>query len=258
MMNISPQEMQQILETFGGMIAGVGIAVAAALLSNVILSLGIRWFIFQKAGQKGWKALIPIYSDYTYYKIAWSGRIYVILFICSILTGIMGAIFGAAESKIGLFVTLACSIALFGAYAIIAMRLQFKMAQAFGKNDYFAIGLYFLNSIFTSILAFGTAEYQGLKEQKRGKKDQENPPVHRSRQPQPRPTEAEVSPTRPYPSNTQARYAAPYAQQNEFSRQMNHASAPQNSAYGAYQQPAQQPMPRSTRRSMRNAEQGEG
>ena len=44
----------------------------AMLISLVLLILYVvgRWKLFEKAGEEGWKALIPFYSYYTYVKIA--------------------------------------------------------------------------------------------------------------------------------------------------------------------------------------------
>ena len=36
-----------------------------------ILQIIANWNIFTKAGEAGWKSLIPIYGDYVSYKIAW-------------------------------------------------------------------------------------------------------------------------------------------------------------------------------------------
>lgn len=158
---MTAQELQMFLETYGEAFLSVGVSLAAALLSTCVLVIAIRWCIFKKAGQKGWKALIPVYSDYVYYKIAWSGRVYVILLLCSLGSVILGAVATALNQNIGLAVTAVCGVAVAGANAIVSMVIHFKMAHAFGRSDYFAVGLYFLNKIFTAILAFGEAKYVG-------------------------------------------------------------------------------------------------
>lgn len=139
-----------------------GIAYVIALaLSMVVMMLGMRWFVFVKAGQKGWKALIPFYSDYINYKIAWDGRIYVALLVGSIASALLGAICGLIHPVFGMVISVICNTAVLGAGALAGMILQFKMARAFGRNDYFAVGLYFVSPVFTAILAFGDAHYQG-------------------------------------------------------------------------------------------------
>lgn len=43
---------------------------------------------------------------------------------------------------------------------VVAILLNVKLAEKFGKTGGFAVGLIFLNVIFMAILAFGDAEYQ--------------------------------------------------------------------------------------------------
>ena len=40
------------------------------LLAIIALTLVSLWFCFKKAGEKGWKALVPFYNYYTLYKIS--------------------------------------------------------------------------------------------------------------------------------------------------------------------------------------------
>ena len=71
---------------YGGALAAGGFSMAfgiATALSVLVLLCGLRWFIFVKAGQNGWKSLIPIYSDYISYKIAWDSRIFSMLVVIS-------------------------------------------------------------------------------------------------------------------------------------------------------------------------------
>lgn len=131
------------------------------LLSGVILTYCIRWFIFAKAGEKGWKALIPFYSDYITYKIAWDGRIYLATLIASIASTVLGSVFGLIHPALGMFFSIVLSTVATAAKAIADLILNFKLARAFGKSDYFFVGLYFLNNVFTAILAFGECEYKG-------------------------------------------------------------------------------------------------
>ena len=159
---MSSYEMRQLMYALEGVISSFGGTIVAALLSGVVLTYGIRWFIFKKAGQKGWKALIPFYSDYINYKIAWDGRIYLAIIIGQVAAAILSAICGLISAGFGAFVSIVCNTIVMGAGAIAGMILQFKMARAFGRNDYFAIGLYLLGSVFTALLAFGDSEYKGV------------------------------------------------------------------------------------------------
>lgn len=159
--SVSAREMESILEMLMGSIGAFIGPIIATLLSGVILTYCIRWFIFAKAGEKGWKALIPFYSDYINYKIAWDGRIYIALLIGTVGSTVLGALIGLLSAGLGMVISVVLSTIVAGAKAVAGMILQFKFARAFGKNDYFAVGLYFLNNVFAAILAFGECEYRG-------------------------------------------------------------------------------------------------
>ena len=92
-----------------------------------ILIVWISWFkIFSKAGEAGWKALIPLFNIFIYTKIVnkpiWWFIIYLIIPIGYILS-------------------------------------TFEVSRLFGKNLIFSIGLIFLPIIFYPLLAFGKAEF---------------------------------------------------------------------------------------------------
>ena len=64
-----------------GMIAGFGAGASVLLLAIAVFSIVCMWRVFVKAGEPGWKCLIPIYNIYVFYKIAWEAKyfLYVIL-----------------------------------------------------------------------------------------------------------------------------------------------------------------------------------
>ena len=90
------------------------------------LLLIANWKIFTKAGQAGWKTLIPIYNGMVLFKIIY---------------GSMGKFF-------------LLIIPVFGQiYYIISM---FRLARVFGKGGGFGFGLWVLPTIFTLSLGFST------------------------------------------------------------------------------------------------------
>lgn len=205
---MSSYEIESMLEMLMGSAGSFIGPVIASILSGVILTYCIRWFIFVKAGEKGWKALIPFYSDYINYKIAWEGRIYLLLLAGTAGSWILGSVFGLLSPGLGMVVSILLSTVVAGAKAVAKMILQFKFARAFGKNDYFAVGLYFLNNVFTAILAFGDCAYR--------KQLQDDPGASMR--------------SEPYPQRNQNAGGFPPVQQGY----------PQQSANpGAYQQPSQ-------------------
>ena len=112
---------------------GTGVMTVYMIFVLVILVLTIiaRWKLYTKAGRPGWASLIPFYTQYCFYDIAWgTGWLFLLGFvpIVNIVVGIM---------------------------------VNFKLAKAFGKATGFGFGLLFLNTIFMLILGLGDAKYEG-------------------------------------------------------------------------------------------------
>lgn len=160
-MDMNMNQIMEMFQAMGGLAINLISTLVAGLLSSVILTYAVRWFIFRKAGEKGWKALIPFYSDYIHYKICWDGRIYLAILVATVANTIIGTVFGWIVPALGAVVSVIGSVAVAAAKAIADLIMQFKFARAFGRSDYFVVGLYFLNNIFTAIIAFGDSEYKG-------------------------------------------------------------------------------------------------
>ena len=117
----------------------------------VLLCILAYWMIFKKAGEAGWKALIPIYSTYTEYKLVWNTKMFAVFMAFVIVTAILERVDGM------LFLYYAASI------GTIVMNIMacVKMSMSFGHGTGFAIGLILLNPIFLLILAFDGSAYIG-------------------------------------------------------------------------------------------------
>lgn len=100
-----------------------------------ILMIIAMWKIFTKAGEAGWKAIIPIYSTYILFKIIYGSGWRFLLMLIPIV-GI-----------------------------VISIMMDIDLARSFKKGTGFAIGLIFLYPIFLMILGFGDATYAGTKTQ---------------------------------------------------------------------------------------------
>lgn len=90
----------------------------------------VYWKIFTKAGETGWKSMIPVYNNYILYKITYGNGW---LFLLTLIPGL------------GFF---------------IELKQKFDLAKVYGKGISFGIGIFFLEIIFLPILAFGSSEYQ--------------------------------------------------------------------------------------------------
>ena len=123
-----------------------------------ILQIVANWRIFTKAGEAGWKSIIPVYGDYVSYKIAWQPAYFWLVFILGIISSIVS---GMADPN-GTNATILLIISLIKiVLAFISIMYSVKLARAFGKGIGFAIGLIFLQPIFMLILGFGDCEYYG-------------------------------------------------------------------------------------------------
>ena len=121
----------------GGAFAGMMMVISLISIAIGILTIIANWKIFTKAGQAGWKCLIPIYNLVVLFRIAGISPWWLFAYLATIIP------------FVGWLVPLALSI-----------YLMINLAKAFGKEGGFAVGLILLNTIFMMILAFGDAEYQ--------------------------------------------------------------------------------------------------
>lgn len=108
------------------------------ILAFYVLIIVAQWKIFTKAGQEGWKALIPIYNVVVLYKIIGLSPWLLLLYLLSVVP------------VVGWIISIALSIV-----------STVKLAKAFNQSKAFIFGLLFLSPIFQMILGFGKAEYVG-------------------------------------------------------------------------------------------------
>lgn len=121
-----------------------------------ILQIIANWNIFTKAGEAGWKSLIPIYGDYVSYKIAWQTS----YFWLSFILGIVASYVSSANLNESIFLTVIATL-LRIVIAVINIMYCIKLSRAFGHGIGFAIGLILLQPIFLLILGFGSDPYYG-------------------------------------------------------------------------------------------------
>ena len=122
-----------------------------------ILQIIANWRIFIKAGEDGWKSIIPIYGDYISYKIAWQPAYFWLTFILGIVSSYLQGTLETGESLTVYMLVILIKIIL----VVISIMYSIKLARAFGRGTGFAIGLIFLPPIFMLILGFGDDRYYG-------------------------------------------------------------------------------------------------
>lgn len=154
----------------GGIYGSMATVLLLVVFVAWILLMVAHWRMFTKAGEKGWKSLIPLYSDYTLYKLVWNTKSFWIFLASSILTIITTFFCGSyAVTSAGEVVYLGESNMIVGVISFVASMVMLfyivmstvNTAFAYGKGFGFALGLVVLPNIFTLILAFGSAEYRG-------------------------------------------------------------------------------------------------
>src|ERR1700694_4740455 len=112
--------------------AGMGIGMAVVWLAIVVLMIAALWKVFEKAGEPGWAAIVPIYNFIVLLKIAGKPLWWIILLFIPFVN------------------------------FIIIIVIYFALAKNFGKGAGFALGLVFLPIIFFPMMAWGDARYQGV------------------------------------------------------------------------------------------------
>jgi len=137
---------------FMGVFWGSILLVSAVAIGWLVLQVIAYWRIFSKAGEPGWKSLIPFYNTYTQYQLTWDVKWFFLLVVCVILN----LFFADSEGALSFVASAATLIS--GAISIVS---SYKLSLAFGHGMGFALGLFFLNPIFMLILGFGESQYQG-------------------------------------------------------------------------------------------------
>ncbi len=143
-----------VLAALMGVLAIVGVILLIWLVINIV-SL---WRIFTKAGEAGWKSIIPIYNSYVQYSITWNTKIFWVNIGLSIVSTIVSVIQNGNSSMILTLISTIISIA----STVIFIIASHKLSKAFGHGVGFTVGLVLLNPIFMLILAFGSSEYEGI------------------------------------------------------------------------------------------------
>jgi hypothetical protein len=105
---------------------GIGCVIGLVVLAVVVIGM---WKVFEKAGQPGWAAIIPIYNVYVLTQIAGRDIMWFILALIPVVN------------------------------IVAAIVISIDLARKFGQGTGFGIGLALFPFIFYPILGFGSAQY---------------------------------------------------------------------------------------------------
>lgn len=128
----------------------------ASIFSLIIMILHIIgvWNVFKKAGEPGWKSIIPFYNTYILYKISWNPM----WFWLVLLGGLIGA--GLLSfATVTVCVILGALIELFT--IIVRLVMYYRLCLSFG----WGVGKYILTILFAPIMfmvmGLGKSVYAG-------------------------------------------------------------------------------------------------
>ena len=110
--------------------AGVGILIIV-YIAVIVFEIAALWQVFVKAGDEGWKAIIPIWNTIIILKIVGRPWWWIFLFIIPIVN------------------------------IIVFIIVYWELAKSFAKSAGFGVGLILLSFIFIPILGFGPSSYVG-------------------------------------------------------------------------------------------------
>lgn len=140
----------------------------AGIIIFYILIVIAGWKIFKKAGEPGWKALIPIYNLYIFMKIVGMKNYFWLLVALSLASSIAQVVGNyTPDFSKGIItwdfanhpvVAIIAAVALL-AEIVIEVYWAIRTAKAFGHGTGYTIGLILLPNIFLLILAFGKSKY---------------------------------------------------------------------------------------------------
>lgn len=114
-----------ILASLGVMLFSI-LAIGMVLL---ILQVIANWKIFTKAGESGWKSIIPIYNSVVLFKISGISPLFVLVYLLG-------------------FIPFVGPLAILG----VTIYQANSLAKSFGKDAGFTVGLVLLPTIFYMIL----------------------------------------------------------------------------------------------------------
>ncbi len=134
-----PESLQGVMESlqYTPQLSGALMGLLVVYLAMIVLIVAATWKIFTKARQPGWTSLVPIVNLYVMLKIAQKPQWWLILMFVPIANLIVPAL------------------------VIVAI------AENFGKDSAFGIGMLLLPMVFMPILAFSNAEYLPVDENRR-------------------------------------------------------------------------------------------
>ncbi len=154
-----------------GGVAGATFGIIATIgIIFFVLYVIASWKIFQKAGEPGWKALIPIYNVYIMFKIvnmkSWFWWLIAMSICCNIMIAVdIPGIYNMNQSQLDAIdwgqhpMTIIATIISIVVTIWANITYSWRTSKVFGHGVGYFIGLWLLPNIFWLILGFDKSKY---------------------------------------------------------------------------------------------------
>lgn len=146
----------------------IAVSIIVPLLIYIASAIGLMK-MFDKAGEKSWKAWIPFYNTYLLFKLCWETKWFWPIVAGTIIVVVFGNLkFGVGDPRPVIFAVLIVIVAI-GMFVLRCFLANF-ISKAYGKTIGWTIGLIFIPWLFYLFLGFGEAKYKdNLPKKKRAK-----------------------------------------------------------------------------------------
>ena len=125
------------------------------ILPIYLILIVSEWKILEKAGEKGWKSLIPFYNLFISHHIVGMAHIWFILEVIFWFVELILELIPAVPDM----VELSCGLVI-GLFTIISEVIHInRLCNCFKKPTSFKIGMIILPELFMPIIAFGNSVY---------------------------------------------------------------------------------------------------
>ncbi len=126
------------------------------------------YFLFDKAEEKSYKALIPFVRYHTLFKICWHTAYFYPYIVLSLISRVLNYyvnILIEGDYSLALVVFSLVYLAVTIVLLILSIKLSIRMGRAFSRSNRFIIGLVLLPTVFLYILTFSKkSKYIGAQE----------------------------------------------------------------------------------------------
>jgi len=131
----------------------------ALAVPQIVLGYICGWKTFEKAGQAGWKSLIPGYGAFISFKIFWNVGWFFAYIATAVVSSVISAIPAYTMEGEAVVAIMSVIVSIFA--IVLNIMYTVKITHSFGRRGGFTAGMIFLPLVFYSILALGPDKYIG-------------------------------------------------------------------------------------------------